>query len=187
MYCIEPTVFVTSAIALCGPLFTYLAYLYWFDTEDIATEKKGIVKEDRSSSEDMVEIPPKYIHFHKLISALTTEYLPNWCKEKYITWTDLIGDICEWMKNEKHLNYYDFDVSIKILLNSMDDDGKLAEDAMEKLEYQQAFLWISSAIRMWELDPRAYMPHAWFVIDNDVYDDESEEDTAAATDTASKD
>jgi hypothetical protein len=84
---------------------------------------------ERIQSEDMVEIPPMYLHFHKLICALSEEVLPNWCRHLQIEWSDIIQDITEWMEKVNHPNLEDFESCTRILLNCVEN---CAEPAAEE-------------------------------------------------------
>jgi hypothetical protein len=53
---------------------------------------------------DVNEIPPKYLHFQKLVDAVVKSELPKWCIHENLTQHDVILQIIDWMNNNNHYN-----------------------------------------------------------------------------------
>ena len=177
-YCVElnPT-FLTGTLATFSlSVLSYVIYQYWYGDE---SSKKTLLEESvpalalspnnenvkmqRAMSEDSVEIPPMFMHFHKLIGALSADVLPNWCLQIGITWTDVIQDILEWMEHAEHPNFYDFESCIRILTYEEEEDAPPKMPLGDE-EYRQAHIWMNIALQIWNSEPMATMPHAWFIL-----------------------
>ena len=210
-YCVEITPTFLSAVfaTLSISALSYALYQFWYTTESNKSFGKSDEETDsiaptpraptprelkiqRTMSEDSVEIPPKFLHFHKLVGALNAELLPNWCQQLCISWNDVIMDILEWMYKEKHPNLYDFETCMSIILykneeNSDDVDNqdethetRNDKDEIDDETYVQASIWINVALQLWDTEPSLVMPHAWFVIsqhNEEIESDDATEET----------
>ena len=201
-YCVEmnPT-FLTGTLATFSlSVLSYAIYQYWYDDESsskktleesapslsLAPNNNENVKMQRAMSEDSVEIPPMFMHFHKLIGALSAEALPNWCLLLGITWTDVIQDILEWMEHAEHPNFYDFESCIRILTYEEEEDAPPKMPLGDE-ESRQALIWMNVALQVWNSEPMATMPHAWFILEEleamqaDTVTDKTETETETET------
>lgn len=169
-YCTEVTPTFLSAVfvTLSLSVLSYALYLFWNPSvpekplDKSQEESSRELKMQRSMSEDSVEIPPRFLHFHKLVGALNAEILPNWCKHLRIDWNDVIADILEWMHQENHPNVHDFETCMSIILYK--NEQKSQEDVIDDETYIQASIWMNVALQLWDMEPSLVMPQAWFVV-----------------------